>query len=390
MSPLTEASLTDLPGVKRIVDTARLRDGDDPFGNAAAARNGYLLGWHTTDDPKTISDILSKRVPLQKAGGKSGDMGAGFYVSAVPRMWINRSADKWSFLDRLSKSEIAAVAEKLLSEIDGNPRYTESEQRYAKRDIGHVVSGDIPADYLSRFGGMPYGIPFWEERWLKPLGIKPSQRPVSIRIKARGRFAEVNSSRAALSAARRLKRAGVSGAFVRGGFSDVAQMVIWDPKAIVEVGRPEVIEARKPKKTRKQLLVAKRKRLLYDKRVSESNGGGDCYEAAVKYLMDHGTLGLRRQDGDPDLILVHGEVSGQGPLEGVRYGHAWIEKGPMVIDTSNGRNIRMPAMLYYALGQVDRGLSYPNVYKYTAEQVRKKLLEHGHYGPWDLKTSSGL
>lgn len=117
---------------------------------------------------------------------------------------------------------------------------------------------------------------------------------------------------------------------------------------------------------------------------------GDCYEAAVVYMMEHGTLGVG--DGNPDLVLVHGEVRGQGPIAGVRYGHAWIEDGETVIDTSNGRNIRMPKVLYYAIGGVypDAPPFKPNLHKYTAEEVRAKLLEHRVYGPWDLKTSTGL
>ena len=44
---------------------------------------------------------------------------------------------------------------------------------------------------------------------------------------------------------------------------------------------------------------------------------GDCYEAAGKYMM-----GSCLRNPDCGLILVHGEVSGQGPLEGITYGHA--------------------------------------------------------------------
>jgi hypothetical protein len=242
-----ERALTDIPGVKRIVDTSKLRDGDDVFGNAAVAKNGYLLGWHVTDDPSTVSDILRKRVPVQKAGGKSGDMGAGFYLSAVPRMWVNRSGGKWDFLDRLSASELAALTDKLQAVIVGDRRLSDNEKRYAVRDIGHVRAGRISADYLSRFGGMPYGIPFWQEDWLKTLGITPAAKPVAIRISARGRFAQMTQSSYTLQAARLLKRAGVVGAFVRGGMSDTAQLVIWDPQAITQIGAPEVVESRQAK-----------------------------------------------------------------------------------------------------------------------------------------------
>lgn len=114
---------------------------------------------------------------------------------------------------------------------------------------------------------------------------------------------------------------------------------------------------------------------------------GDCYEAAVDFLMQHGTLGPFGA-GDPDLILVHGEVTGQGPLEGVKYGHAWVETPDgLVIDVSNGRAIRLPIPDYYALARMG---SRPNVHKYTQQEVRRKLSETGHYGAWDLQTESGF
>lgn len=108
---------------------------------------------------------------------------------------------------------------------------------------------------------------------------------------------------------------------------------------------------------------------------------GDCYEAAVHYILDH-VLGMGVKEPNHDLRLVHGEVAGQGPLEGVTYGHAWIEDGDTVIDTSNGRDIRMPRSLYYALGRIGE---LNNTHAYTPEEVRSKVLEHRIYGPWDLK-----
>lgn len=113
---------------------------------------------------------------------------------------------------------------------------------------------------------------------------------------------------------------------------------------------------------------------------------GDCYEAAGKYMMDRGII------GGEDLVLVHGEVRGQGPIAGIRYGHAWIEDGETVIDVSNGRNLRMPRQIYYALGGVypDEPPFEPNIHIYTPEEARVKILDYKHWGPWDLVTSSGM
>lgn len=112
---------------------------------------------------------------------------------------------------------------------------------------------------------------------------------------------------------------------------------------------------------------------------------GDCYEAAGRYVVDHAIMGKERH-----LLLVHGEVE-QQVEPWLRYGHAWVEDGETVIDVSNGRDIRMPKMLYYAFGKVYPNYPpfKPNLHVYTVEEMRKKILQYEHWGPWDLKTSSG-
>ena len=120
---------------------------------------------------------------------------------------------------------------------------------------------------------------------------------------------------------------------------------------------------------------------------------GDCYEAAGRYMMKECTFG----NNDCGLVLVHGEVGGQGSLEGIRYGHAWVEDGDTVIDKSNGRDIRMPKAFYYAIGRISRetfdGGYNPaggqNVHRYPWSEAKQKILEYETWGPWDLETSSG-
>jgi hypothetical protein len=120
--------------------------------------------------------------------------------------------------------------------------------------------------------------------------------------------------------------------------------------------------------------------LLTEASKGHPDATGDCFEAAGRYMMEHAIF----PGGKPHLVLVHGEVTGQGPIEGLKYGHAWIEDGGTVIDVSMGRNIRMPKREYYSIGRIGK-----NVHRYTAEQFRKKVLKHEHWGPWDLKTESG-
>ena len=102
---------------------------------------------------------------------------------------------------------------------------------------------------------------------------------------------------------------------------------------------------------------------------------GNCYEVAGRYMLDN--MGGR-------LILVHGEVEGQGAIKGIRYGHAWIEDGETVIDNSNGNNIKMSKKIYYLLGHIT------NTYRYDSIKFNKRILKYKTWGPWDLKTSSGL
>jgi hypothetical protein len=99
---------------------------------------------------------------------------------------------------------------------------------------------------------------------------------------------------------------------------------------------------------------------------------GNCYEAAGNYMMNEGP--------QTNAILVQGEVLGRGPVEGIRFGHSWIEKGGMVFEVANGKNTWLPMDLYYTLGDIKRTKKYP----YAA--AIRWMLKTGNYGPWELKT----
>lgn len=107
---------------------------------------------------------------------------------------------------------------------------------------------------------------------------------------------------------------------------------------------------------------------------------GDCYQAAAEYLLDHGSrLG-------PDARLVHGLVTGQGAIAGIRYGHAWVEVGDMVIDPSNGRLLHLRREHYYFLGQIRES----ELTRYSRAQTRELMLDFLHYGPWEAKETNGF
>lgn len=109
--------------------------------------------------------------------------------------------------------------------------------------------------------------------------------------------------------------------------------------------------------------------------------GGDCYYMAGQFAMDNIFTPKLDYIGTP--YLVHAEVKGQGKLQGVRYGHAWIEDDENVYDFSNNREIIIPKIIYYAIGDIrtDNPVKYQ---KYTFEQARKKMMETKNYGCWDL------
>jgi hypothetical protein len=125
-------------------------------------------------------------------------------------------------------------------------------------------------------------------------------------------------------------------------------------------------------------------------KISAINRGGNCYEIAGKIAMSN-PIDLQRMKvpefkGKP--YLVHAQVIGQGEIEGIKYGHAWIEDDLFVYDFSNGRKIVFPKELYYILGGVEK--RKPKYFKYTFEEAQKLMVKTGHYGSWELITESGL
>ena len=107
---------------------------------------------------------------------------------------------------------------------------------------------------------------------------------------------------------------------------------------------------------------------------------GDCYEAAINYLADT-VIGMGVTEPNHNLRLVHAEVAGTGKLRGYTLGHAWVEDGDTVIDTSNGKHLRIPKEIYYAIGKISE---INNIHIYTPEEARERVLETMVYGPWDL------
>lgn len=112
----------------------------------------------------------------------------------------------------------------------------------------------------------------------------------------------------------------------------------------------------------------------------KKNNLGDCYVVAGKFAM--GNYKDIEFNGTPH--VVHAEVTGQGAISGIRYGHAWVEDDENVYDYSNDRQLVIPKQLYYYIGQVQE--NNPKKYrKYTFKEAVNKMLETGNYGCWDIE-----
>lgn len=106
---------------------------------------------------------------------------------------------------------------------------------------------------------------------------------------------------------------------------------------------------------------------------------GDCYN--VVYSVATAFLPVL---GAQDIRIVHGIAVGRGAIDGVRFGHAWVEcvvndGDHVVFDMSNGLPPRAIAVdSYYLLGQINAD----ECIKYTVEEWQRMAVEHENYGPW--------
>ena len=116
-----------------------------------------------------------------------------------------------------------------------------------------------------------------------------------------------------------------------------------------------------------------------------TEGMGDCFESAgIMMITPEQELQPQfHKFAEKNLVLVHGLVYGQGPLEGRRFAHAWCEIANIVLDNSNGKKRIVPKEKYYAIGKInekERGAFK----RYTRYQASEQFVKTKHYGPWHL------
>ena len=111
---------------------------------------------------------------------------------------------------------------------------------------------------------------------------------------------------------------------------------------------------------------------------------GDCYKANFNLLLELNDNTIRRRlisskKGVP--ILCHGIVKGDkgSPVEGIKFGHCWIEISDRYIDNSNGKIIVTDKRPLYK----DKRILPNTVKRYSFSQAIKQCNKFKHYGPWN-------
>ena len=115
---------------------------------------------------------------------------------------------------------------------------------------------------------------------------------------------------------------------------------------------------------------------LLGKKLPSKNKNGDCYDAAYKYVSN---------SSDKNLKIVHGMVDGQGAITGIRYDHAWVEDGDMVIDPSNGKSenpLIIPKIVYYSIGNIKES----QLLRFGSKEIAENVSRTGKTSGWSLES----
>jgi hypothetical protein len=103
---------------------------------------------------------------------------------------------------------------------------------------------------------------------------------------------------------------------------------------------------------------------------------GDCFEQSLNYMINECLFDKEKRK---HVFLAHGHPTLAVPPF-IKYVHAWIEyDDDTVYDVEN--DSRVPKELYYGIGKIDSSACF----RYTYAEMRKKVTEHQHSGPWDLE-----
>ena len=102
---------------------------------------------------------------------------------------------------------------------------------------------------------------------------------------------------------------------------------------------------------------------------------GECFYKSCTFLLD------LPQDALKDARLVHGLVDGQGPMDGIRFPHAWVEVsigGCMFVWDPEAKAL-LQRHRYYEAGRIVED----ELTRYTGAKAWMHVSQTGHAGPWE-------
>jgi hypothetical protein len=228
---------------KKVISTKDLKEGDNDFGNAAQVSNdGFIIIYHVTDNNNLVNSLAAGQNPKDTYitdETKREELGSGVYGSAVPEFWANRSSNKYGFLKDLPKEKQKALANKIkdtLNQYISKGYITPSEYEYGVKSVREYEKIGTENQLLS-VAEQPYNIRFWENDYLKDLGIENDGIPNVVAIKAKGNFAEFSDAPYLTKAdVDKLIASGIDGAFVGGGFVNNPELVIFNKGQLKDIG----------------------------------------------------------------------------------------------------------------------------------------------------------
>ena len=100
---------------------------------------------------------------------------------------------------------------------------------------------------------------------------------------------------------------------------------------------------------------------------------GECYTNAFHFIVN------AHQSGDTGWTVVHGVCTGQGPIAGVRFGHAWVEKtfeDGTTLAFDCGTQGLYPKEVYHQAGRIT------DVVEYSFGEFLCRVSKEGHAGPF--------
>lgn len=220
--------------VPRIVDTDNVTEESQYlFNHAVVAKDKKLIGWHVTDNPqKVLRAIQDGNI---SRSDEHSELGPGLYVSAIPHIWAVRSHEKWDFLKRLTDSDRRKIVSHILSDRKMTEKgyLSQGEKDNLIRDLNHWLEDPEHHEYAVLWAsGQPYNFPVWKPEFLSPLGIEAGTHPSTIRVELRGQFVDMSGAWGHEDRWKPWMDKGLSGAFIKGGFSGESQLVVWQARAI--------------------------------------------------------------------------------------------------------------------------------------------------------------